>query len=277
MPTLPAWRVASSALCAALLVGITGPAAVAADPAREHSHAASPHVRFLSTDAVLAQARTINGGELTPVADLLQAVFGADHGRPPVADARKLGAAAKAALAKAAAKAPAALVTPKTPAPGIGVLLPAPAVPAAPAVAPASDDPDTVENELDAVDEALDTVEEALDDLEDAVDSLLDAITSGDEDEVLPTADDLLTELADLIDALTGGGLPLLPTLSGTSTPTSLAPTSLAPTLLAPTSSTPESSTPDSSTEVSSTQVTSVSGDELPTITMSNSVLLPAS
>ncbi|MFF3334793.1 hypothetical protein ACFYWX_35530 [Streptomyces sp. NPDC002888] len=272
MPALPAWRIASSALCAALLVGITGPASMAADSAREHRHAASPDVRLLGTDALLAQARKVNGGALTPVADLLHAVLEADHGRLPAAEARTLGAAAKGALAKEAAKAPATSATPTAPAPasalGTGVLLlPTPVQPAA---VPASD-------ELDAAGDESDAVEEALDALEEGIDDLLGAITSGGDAEVLPSVDDLLTELQDLIDALLGGSLPLLPALSGTSTSTPSNLVSSTEASSTEVSSTEVSSTEVSSTDVSSTQVSSVPAGTLPAFTMSTTGLLPVS
>ncbi|MEU6279991.1 hypothetical protein [Streptomyces sp. NPDC047028] len=56
MRGLPARRLASSALSAALLVGITGPAALAADSARERDHAVS-RAPAHGADALLAQVR----------------------------------------------------------------------------------------------------------------------------------------------------------------------------------------------------------------------------
>ncbi|MER5210534.1 hypothetical protein ABT063_08135 [Streptomyces sp. NPDC002838] len=196
MCALPARRIASSALCAALLVGITGPAAMAADSAREHSHVASPDERLPGADARLALVRNL-GGDLTPVADLLKAVLEEDDGQLPPAKARKLGAAAKAALTKVAAKAPAT-----------GVLLPAPAWTAV----------ELRTSERSAADDTSD----ALDALEEALDSLLEAITSGVDTEVLPTVDDLLTEVDSLLDQLLDIGLSVLPVLSDTSTSTSV-------------------------------------------------------
>ncbi|WP_406330125.1 hypothetical protein [Streptomyces sp. NBC_00203] len=223
MPVLPAGRIASSALCAALLVGITGTAAVAADSARERSHTASPDARLPGADALLAQVRKLNilGGELTPVTDLLNAVLKADNGQLPAAEARKLGDAAKGALAKAATKAPAT-----------GVLRPAPARRAA-----------------DPTSDALDALEDALAAVEEAVDSLLEAITSGDDSEVLSLVDDGLTEVDDLITELLDSDLPEPTrsdpaTLPSTSTSTSVSPvsavtlpaTTLRTTVLLPTS-----------------------------------------
>ncbi|MFI5566516.1 hypothetical protein ACIA6T_03895 [Streptomyces sp. NPDC051740] len=103
MRALPARRIALGALCAALLAGLTGPAAVAADTAAEHDRAAS-------SAALLAQVRTVDGDEngLTPVVDLLKAVLRADDGRASSAEVGKLGDAAKKALAKAADEDPVA-------------------------------------------------------------------------------------------------------------------------------------------------------------------------
>lgn len=170
MRALPARRIASSTLCAALLVGVTGPAAMAADPARERSHATSPDAPALRADTLLAQVRKLDafGKDIVPVTDLLTAVLKADHGRLPAAEARRLGEPAKRALAKVAAKAE-------------------PRASARRAAAPA--DP--------------------LDDLEEALEDLLASITSGDTDQVLPSLGGLLGDLIDLLTgALAGGALP---------------------------------------------------------------------
>ncbi|NGO07268.1 hypothetical protein G5C60_06295 [Streptomyces sp. HC44] len=170
MRKLPARRIATSALCAALLVGITGPAAMAADSTREHSQAPAPDARLRGADALLAQVRAYNRGELTPVADLVHAVLEADNGQLPEAKARKLGAAAKAALAPMAAE--------RRPA-------------------------DLVDDALDALDSLLDALfsedseltSESEDEDEDS------EVTSESEDSEVPeSAEDLLIEVEDLID-----------------------------------------------------------------------------
>ncbi|MEU6549896.1 hypothetical protein ABZ915_06330 [Streptomyces sp. NPDC046915] len=169
MRALPARRIASSTLCAALLVGITGPAAMAADPARERGHAVSPDAPRLSAHALLAQVRKLNafGSEVTPVTDLLNAVLKADHGRLSAAEARRLGDPAKRALAKVVAKAE-------------------PRASARRAAAPA----------------------DLLDDLEKALDDLLESLTGGT-DQVLPSLSGLLGDLIDLLTgALIDGALP---------------------------------------------------------------------
>lgn len=204
MRALPARRIASSALCAALLVGIAGPAAMAADSTREHSHATSHDARLRGAEALLVQVRTYSGGELTPVADLLTAVIEADNGQLPEAKAEKLGAAAKIAVSKAVAKASATSATPTASAPATGVLLPAPA-----------------QRPADLTDDGLDAVAEA-------VDSLVESITADEVDAVLPSVDDLLDLVKDLIDALIGVDLLeqnlLTETTSSTTAPASVPP-----------------------------------------------------
>jgi len=101
MRALPARLIAPGVLCAALLAGVTGPAR-AADTAPEHH-------RATTSATLLGQVRAIDANEhgLAPVVDLLKAVLEADDGRLPAAEARKLGDAAKHALAKAADEDPA--------------------------------------------------------------------------------------------------------------------------------------------------------------------------
>ncbi|MEU1933780.1 hypothetical protein ACH49O_01715 [Streptomyces coeruleorubidus] len=205
MSALPARRIASSALCAALLVGITGPVAMAADSARGHAHVA-PGARLPGADARLAQIAKLNRGELTPVADLLNAVLDS-NGLLPAAEARKLGAEAKAALAEAAAKDPRIPVTPTV------VLLPAPAPPA---LVPAA-----LERR------AADPVTDLLDLVLGAVDSLLQAITSG-VGGILPSVDGLLNGVDDLLAGLLGGNL--LQDEPVSSTPSSTSSTSVSTT-----------------------------------------------
>ncbi|MHA5048714.1 hypothetical protein [Streptomyces sp. SD15] len=184
MRALPARRIATSALCAALLVGITGPAAMAADSTREHSYVLAPEARLRGAEVLIAQVRTYNRGELAPVADLLKAVAKADNGQLPAAETRKLGAAAKRALDKAADKAPATGAEQR--------VLERRAA-------------DLADDELD--DELDDALNDELDDVEDAIDDLLDSI-SDDLDDVLSLVDDLLAEVEDLLDELLDGDLP---------------------------------------------------------------------
>ncbi|MFD7277017.1 hypothetical protein ACFV80_08135 [Streptomyces sp. NPDC059862] len=202
MRALPARRMASSALCAALLVGITGPVAMAADSTRERTRTASPDARLPGADTLHAQVRKLNalGSEFAPVTELLNAVLKADDHQLSAAEARKLGDAAKAALAKVAAKAPA------TSAPTAGVL-------PRDTDLTSDDDTDLTNDELDAMEEAIDSLVEV-------------ATTSDDESQVLLSVDDLLNEVWGLIDGLLGTGLPILTPLPSTSTSTTAPPAS---------------------------------------------------
>ncbi|MEV7070225.1 hypothetical protein [Streptomyces sp. NPDC093990] len=179
MRGLPARRIASTALCATLLVGLAGPAAVAADPAREHAHAVS-RAPLPDADALRAQVKALSdlGGVITPVTDLLHTVLRADDGRLPAAQATELGTAVKDAIARADA-APA-------------TTLPAPtrnggATGAAPA----------------------DVIGDALAALQKAIDELIEAVTSGDAAEISAAVTDSVASLVDTVAAtLVGGRLP---------------------------------------------------------------------
>ncbi|WP_354406200.1 hypothetical protein [Streptomyces sp. PvP037] len=112
MGPLPARRFALGALCAALLAGVTGPAAMAADTAPVRDRAASSAL-------LLARAGTVDARQhgLTPVVDLVRAVLEADDGRLSTAEARRLGDAARAAVTKAADEDPVATTDATLPAP----------------------------------------------------------------------------------------------------------------------------------------------------------------
>ncbi|WP_052310275.1 hypothetical protein [Streptomyces viridochromogenes] len=200
MPALPARRIASSALCAALLVGIAGPVAMAADSVGGQGHVA-PEARLPGADARLVQIGRLHWGDLTPVADLLNAVLRDGNGRLSATEARKLGDAAKAAVARAAAR------NTENPDESTVVLLPAPVLPAVMPVAP----------EPRAADPVGDLLELVLG----AVDGLLETITSG-VGGVLPTVDELLGGVDDLLAALVGSDL--LPAEQSTSATSSSAP-----------------------------------------------------
>ncbi|MFH8503907.1 hypothetical protein [Streptomyces flaveolus] len=219
MRALPARLIAPGVLCAALLTGVTGvtgPAAWAADTAPEHH-------RATTSAALLDQVRAIDANEhgLAPVVDLLKAVLEADGGRLPAAEARKLGDAAKDALAKAADE---------DPAPTTGT---------------------TATSESSSVTTSGGTVvtvtgdelsDEELAALREAVDSLLDLLQSGtatstdtDADTETGTttetdaaeqtdADTNATETPSLIDALLGRVSNLIAGLLGTETQASILP-----------------------------------------------------
>ncbi|MBV1939580.1 hypothetical protein KUF83_23895 [Streptomyces sp. BV286] len=238
MRALPARRIATSALCATLLLGITGPVAVAAD------HGSTSDARPIAAqapvpgaDALLAQVKSLGdvGGVLKPVTDLLDAVLKADNGQLPAADAAKLADAVKDAIAKVTAAAPAAPVAPpvKTPAepavPSAPAVPNAPALPNAPAVPALPVAPPAVLPALPAapglpMPEAADRVAaqvpldlkaDALKALQGAVDSLVKAATSGDVAAVGAAATAVVTGLVNFVAAVVlGGGLPA-PSLPG--------------------------------------------------------------
>ena len=171
MRGLPVRRIASSALCATLLIGIAAPAAMAADsdcgaaarpcgrrpyPARTRC---SPRSRPSATSAASS----------APVTDLLDAALKADNGQLSADQATKLGDAVKAAVAKITAAAPAA-----PPAA-------APAVPAAPArAAPCPRCSPRAPSDPRAQGAPPTSMADALAALQKAVDTLLEAVTSGD-------------------------------------------------------------------------------------------------
>ena len=128
MRALPARRLAVPALCATLLLGVTAPAALAADagPTRDRARSASAPVP--GADALLTQLKGLGdlGGVLKPVTDLLDAVLKADNGQLSAEQVATLGKAVQEAIDKARATAPA------TPPAALPVDPAAPAVPVTP-------------------------------------------------------------------------------------------------------------------------------------------------
>lgn len=198
MRALPARRIALGALCAALLAGLTGPAAVAADTAPAHD-------RATSSAALLAQVRTVDADEhgLTPVVDLVKAALTAD-GRLSSGEARALGDAAKAALVKAADEDPVTTTTTVTTTDDMQLVLTG---------------DDLTSEELAALREALDSVydllrpdtgtdtttEESTDTTTEADDSTeADTTTDTNATETPSMIDELLTRVDDLVSALIG-------------------------------------------------------------------------
>ncbi|MFJ3820260.1 hypothetical protein [Streptomyces nodosus] len=109
MRDLPAWRLVSCTLCAAVALAATGPTALAADR--------SPRLRTHPTtapapgkDTLPARGHGMDGADevAPPVADLLRAVLRADNGRISADEASKLGKAVKDAIAKVDTSAPTA-------------------------------------------------------------------------------------------------------------------------------------------------------------------------
>ncbi|MGX1130793.1 hypothetical protein RKD49_002983 [Streptomyces glaucescens] len=213
MRGLPVRRIASTALCATLVLGIAGPAAMAADqdPARERTPATS-QAPVADAKALLGQTKTLNdlGVVLDPVTKMLDAVLKADEGQLSAEEAKKLGDAAKESIAKlgtAASAAPAAPAAPAVPA--------APAAPSAPTVPSTSNAPivtlpapaSLVKNDPAA--SATDVRAGLLDELQKAIDALIEAATSGLVDQVVPSATAVVTGLVNVLTTtLVGGGLP---------------------------------------------------------------------
>ncbi|WP_306189974.1 hypothetical protein [Streptomyces sp. MK5] len=176
MRGLSARRIASTALCAAFLVGISGPAALAADSAGGHNRVAVPRTSLPGADRLLVELNGLGdlsrlgdlGGRLTPVRDLATAVLTTDNGRLAPADAKKLGEAAEDALAEASTS-----------------------IRSAPSAQAASG----VQRAADPAGDALAAVQKALEDL-------LKSLTSGDVGQVLPAVTGLVDSLVDLVDSL---------------------------------------------------------------------------
>lgn len=240
---LPARRIATSALCATVLLGITGPVATAAegDSVRERTHAAT-RAPLPDADTLNKQVQALSGlgGLVTPVTDLLGAVLKADNGRLTTEQATRLGGAVDEALTGAEGTGtPAAqgdtvpdaatpgmavpgMATPGTVAPGVDTPARLPALAQPPLVAqpggntqvttlpapfaPAADQAGTVPPGL---------VREAIDGLRESVDALLQASTTATPDEVSPAATGVVTDVVNVVAAtLFSGGLPA-PDLAG--------------------------------------------------------------
>ncbi|MGW7263002.1 hypothetical protein [Streptomyces sp. NPDC054842] len=176
MRVMPARRIASSALCAALLLGIGAPTALAADgdPTRERARAAAP---VPGADGLLPQVTALAGlgGPLTPVTDLLDTVLTTDNGRLSDEQTEELGAAAEAAIARITQEATAAAQSDPADADGAGN-----------------------EDATDAAD-ATKVTDGSLAKLRSSLDRLLEAVTSGDLAKVLPAATGLVTGLVDVV------------------------------------------------------------------------------
>ncbi|MEV5731804.1 hypothetical protein [Streptomyces sp. NPDC052292] len=141
MRALPTSRLASAALCAALLVGIAGSAAVATDLAGERTRTAR-HPAVPGADALLARIKALSdtGSVPAPVAELLERSL--REGRLTPGEAHRLGEAAKRAVTEAATGTPAAAAAPTAAAPTEPSAAMTPTAPAATptnAVAPSAD------------------------------------------------------------------------------------------------------------------------------------------
>ncbi|MFJ3302468.1 hypothetical protein ACIPSA_05000 [Streptomyces sp. NPDC086549] len=200
MRGLPARRIASTALCASLLVGIAGPAAIAADSAGERHHAAS-RAPVPGADDALAQLNALGdlGSVLAPVVDLLGKAL--QDGRLTPEEAQKIADAVKTAIAKITA-----------------------AVPTAPPTTPLSSTTRGGDAKGRAP-SAKDLTGDALAALQKAVDGLVAAAASGDATQVLPAVTAVVTGLVNLVAAtLQDDGLPA-PDLPVSTPPTPTPPT----------------------------------------------------
>ncbi|MEV5180337.1 hypothetical protein AB0K88_11205 [Streptomyces werraensis] len=253
MRALPARRIALGALCAALLVTTTGPAALAADSHPGQDPAASLVARLPQTDT----ART----DLTPVTDLVRAVLAAPDGRLPLAEAQRLAAAAREAVARAATDDPSStsvtvvsnsstLATPALPGattPTTGVLLPTAEEDTTPAA--------ITDSTLGAVREALDNLLDLLLPKSEPADAdsastepsgtsttetddtsatePVDGVTADESvDAALTSADALLARVDELLAALVGTDAPTATTLPAPAAPATPAEPAAAPGLL---------------------------------------------
>lgn len=222
---LPARRIATTALTAGLLIGLSGPVVMAADgeSVRERTHAAS-HAPLPDVAELQSQVGSLAGlgGVLTPVTDLLNAVLKADNGQLSATDADKLAAAVKDALAKAdAADADAddTATTPSTTTPGTttpGTTTPGTSTPAQPPVvtAPEAETPVTlpapvVAQDTDETAAAADLAAQSYAALQKQIDALIEATTSGTAEQVSPAVEDVVTGVVNVVAAtLVGSGLP---------------------------------------------------------------------
>ncbi|MEV0014671.1 hypothetical protein [Streptomyces tendae] len=238
---LPARRIATSALCAGLLIGLSGPAVMAADgdSGRERTHAAS-HAPLPDAEELQSQVGSLAGlgGVLTPVTDMLSAVLKADNGQLSATDADKLSTAVKDALAKAEAvdtdaddaaaapgtSTPAQPPVATTPEAGADtpVTLPAP-------VTAQGDEGTAAASDLTAAANAA---------LQKQVDALVKATTSGTAEQVSPAVKDLMTGIVNVVAAtMVGNGLPAADLAGLPGVPT-------APEATAPEAATPEAAAP---------------------------------
>ncbi|MFJ4279024.1 hypothetical protein [Streptomyces massasporeus] len=214
---LPARRIATSALCAPLLLGVTGPAAVAADSASApaHTHAVS-RAPVPDADALLGQVESLGdlGGVVVPVTDLLTAVLKADGGQLPHSQAAKLSTSVQDAIDHATANDPSPATAPGTTAPGTtapGTTAPGTTAPSSP-LPQASTLPAPVDGRAE-VPEGL--AAEALTALEKATDGLVKAVTSDDAAQVTPAVNAVVAGLVNAVAAtLVGSELPA-PDLAG--------------------------------------------------------------
>ncbi|WP_098242621.1 hypothetical protein [Streptomyces formicae] len=209
MRALPVRRIATTTLCATLLLGTAGPAVAAVAAVGDAGHdetQSAPRAPAPDASALLAQTKQLAdvGGVITPVTALLDAVLKADGNKLSPDEAKKHVDAVKAAIDAAAKKAP------EAPAAKLPATPEAPKLPAAPAV------PKLPTGGSERADKApLDVKADALAALQSAVDALVKAATAGDAKTVLTQAPVVLTSLVNVaVATLLSGGLPA-PSLPG--------------------------------------------------------------
>ncbi|MEU3839106.1 hypothetical protein AB0E88_03575 [Streptomyces sp. NPDC028635] len=179
-------RVASTALCATLALGIAAPAALAAD-AVPGGHRAASRAPAPDADGVLDQVAGLGdlGALLKPVTDLLGNLLGTGSGQLGADDAADLTGTVQDALAEVQANLPSAtnVASTVTTTPSTAATPSTPATPAAPAT--------TASGHADA----------ALADLQKAVDALVKATSSADNTQVGPATNGLVTGVVNLVNA----------------------------------------------------------------------------
>ncbi|CAL9460759.1 hypothetical protein [Streptomyces sp. enrichment culture] len=261
---LPARRIATSALCAGLLIGLSGPAVMAADgePVRERTHAASL-APLPDAEELQSQVGSLAGlGDLlTPVTDMLEAILTADNGQLSATDADELAAAVKDALAKADAEDTDAGIAATAP----GATTPGTATPAQPpaVTAPDADTPVTLPAPVtvqsdDTAAAASDLTATAYADLQKQVDALTEATAAGDAAKVSPAVKEVVNGLVNVVAAtLVGNGLPAADLAGLPGVPT-------APEATTPEATTPEATTPEATTPEASAPEAAVPANPLP-------------
>ncbi|MEU6677436.1 hypothetical protein [Streptomyces sp. NPDC046925] len=202
MHALPVRRIATSVLCASLLIGTAGPV-VAAESDTPHGTTREARAPVPGAEALMTRVTSMSdaGRVITPVTDLLSAVLKADKGQLPAAEAAKLAAPVKEAVDKAAAQAPKSPAVPATPA------VPEAAVPETPAVPEAQTLPKTpaLPKSLPAPDDlAADPKSDALKALQTSVDALVKAATGGDPTKVAAAVQPVLTSVTGLVTSMMG-------------------------------------------------------------------------
>ncbi|GGS17891.1 hypothetical protein AB0E75_02215 [Streptomyces griseoviridis] len=204
---LPARRIAASALCAGLVLGVTAPVAMAADggTVRERATSQAP---LPDTGELRDQAKDLGliGSVLSPVADLIEAVIGSDGGRLSQTQADQHAQAVREALAQANASGTAAKPNANSPARP-------PAATTPNGTAQGADAPTTLPARSDAP--AADLAARATSGLQKQVDALIRASVAGDTEQVRPAADKVVTSAVNVIAATLAAGRLPAPDLAG--------------------------------------------------------------